>query len=322
MTDKEFIDCKLHRNILLFKIISRCNDSCDFCIEYDNIKNNKNDLSFVEIKKNYEFFKDRFDIDYIVLSGGEPTLHQDFFKIINYFKTQGIAFRIITNILKFYDNDFLLKFKNFFSGFENRGQEKLSSLILSINDLPECGFNALRRIEGLKKVMSAHLPLMMTVVVYKHNLESLPRIAGMLRKFFIENKFYKNLYIELRLAYIKDIEHDLFKNYAPNNFLQVKKSIEIALSVLNVPGINLILWNFPFCYLNKSSLDKKIDAGQRLKRRFIKITKDFQLGCAKVRNWESFLKDHTKCNFCEFKEKCGGIEQDYIEKFSFPRIER
>lgn len=320
MTDKELLDCRFNRNAILFKIISRCNDSCIFCTEYDNMHLAKEDLSFEEIKQNYEFLKNRLGIDYVILSGGEPTLHPNIFKIIDYFKAQGTVFKVITNAIKLNDENVLLNYKKAFSGFNDREQERSSTSIISINDLSGCSINARRRIDGLKKAMSVNLPLMITVVIYKDNYLHLQEIAKTLKYIYKEYGFYNNLYIELRLAYIKNIELSSVRKYVSENFFKLKENVKKALSVLDISGVNLILWNFPFCYLGGSFKPGRISARLRLKRRYIKISKEFQFDDAKVRNWEFYLKNYDECNFCKFKEDCGGIEYDYIKKLNFPNL--
>ena len=53
MNKREFKECQENNLVALFKINSYCNDYCKFCIERENIKKEKDNLSFEEIKNNF-----------------------------------------------------------------------------------------------------------------------------------------------------------------------------------------------------------------------------------------------------------------------------
>jgi len=321
MNSQEFEDCQKHHNALLFKITSKCNDFCKFCIEYKSIKSKKDDLSLREIKDNYFYFKDKFKIDYIILTGGEPTLHPEFFEIINFFKNQGIGFRIITNLLKFNEIDFLKRFKSFFLDFKNKEQENSTRVITSINDLPGYHLSALKRINGLKRLLEYNLPLMVTVVVYQDNLKYLPRLALYLKKLFEENIPPITLYIEFRLIYIEGTLDSLLKKSLPQNFDKLRCSMEKTINILDSSEVKLSLWNFPLCYINNSKQVENIGINAKLDRRFIKINRDLQLGNAEVRSWKTYLKSYSECKRCKLKDVCSGVDKDYFEKFNFPLVQ-
>ena len=77
-------ETKKEPNSFLFKIISQCNDSCNFCLEYKFIKSKQPPLSFKEFKKNYFYLRKKLVPNYVILTGGEPTLHQEFFDMLNF----------------------------------------------------------------------------------------------------------------------------------------------------------------------------------------------------------------------------------------------
>jgi MoaA/NifB/PqqE/SkfB family radical SAM enzyme len=82
-------------NNLYIVITDKCNKNCVFCY---NEKNNVHTIKFNQMKKIYNNLKDHIlEKTYITLSGGEPTIHPELFKIMCFLKNKGHYIRIITN---------------------------------------------------------------------------------------------------------------------------------------------------------------------------------------------------------------------------------
>ena len=307
-------------NSFLFKITSECNDFCSFCLEYKFIKSGRPPLSFEEFKKNYYYLKEKFRPNYAILTGGEPTLHPQFFEMLNFLKQQGESFRFITNLLKFNEKDFLKRLKPIFSNFINGNQENLSKIIASINDLPEKNQIAKKRFLGLKKALLMKLPLMVTVVIYRGNLDDLPELSRRLKSLFEKYAPDKSLHVEFRLIYIEGTYPKLLKLSLPTNFENIKKAVETSIQILDTPKIKVTLWNFPLCYLDNPEKAKNEAIAERQARRLIKIHNDGQLEKVEIRDWEIYLKPHRECLNCQLKNFCSGIDKAYIIKYHFPRL--
>lgn len=309
-----------HHNAALFKIISECNDFCDFCLEYKFIKSGRPPLTLEEFKRSYFYLKRKFHPDYVILTGGEPTLHPQFFEILDFLKKQGAAFRIITNLLKFNDKKFLKKLKIYFSNFWNKKQRSQSKIIASINDLPERNRIAKERFEGLKKALKLNLPLMITTVIYRGNLKDLAEIARRLKILFNHYAPNKVLHIEFRLIYIEGTLPSLLKKSLPTDFQKMKKAVEVALKVLDVPETNVTLWNFPLCYLD--SIPQQMDRAikERRQRKLLKVNKDSQMEGIQIRDFEEYFKKNKGCTSCTYNDNCSGIDEAYIKKYHFPRL--
>ena len=76
---------------MYFHVTSRCNFSCKHCCySYGNGKQGK-DMPFELFEKAIEKYIDLINKNngYISLGGGEPTLHKDFWKILNYSMSKG-----------------------------------------------------------------------------------------------------------------------------------------------------------------------------------------------------------------------------------------
>lgn len=304
----------------LFKITSRCNDACPFCLEYEFIKSKRADLSLSEFKKNFDFLQANFNVDYSVLTGGEPTLHPEFFKMLLYMKEKGEPFRFITNLIKFNEPDFLKRVETIFNDFKNKKQKKLSKIIVSVNDLPEKNTLAAKRWSGLELVLSKNLPIMVTVMIYRQNLEDLPGLARLLKELF--KKHQKLIHVEFRMIYIEGTLPRLLKNSLPLDFSLIAKKIEEAVVILNSPFSKVTLWNFPLCLLLDYSLASNEGIKERQNRRLIKINKDFQLNDFEVRDWENYLKANSVCQACKINNLCSGIDKKYIKEYNVKIVKK
>ena len=210
-------------NALLFKITSECNDFCNFCLEYEFIRSGRPALSFNEFKRNYSYLKKRLPIDYVILTGGEPTLHLDFFKMLRFLKNEDEGFRFITNLLKFNERQFAEGTIPIFQNLKEGKQKSLTKIIASINDLPERSKNAKMRFLGLTKALELELPLMVTVVIYQDNLRALSQLSLRLKDLFENKGGGRFLHIEFRSIYIEGTSPELLKISLPKNFKELKK---------------------------------------------------------------------------------------------------
>ncbi|TSC92346.1 MAG: radical SAM domain-containing protein [Candidatus Berkelbacteria bacterium Licking1014_85] len=320
MNLKELEKNRRNNIAVLFKITSRCNDNCEFCIERKFMKKRRADLSFEEIKKNFEYLNNKFKLDYAVITGGEPTLHPDFLKILGYFHKKGIEFRVITNLLKFSDKRFFKKILPYFLSAQRINLvSRENKIIGSINDLPIDRL-ASGRIEGLKNLLRHKIPLMLTIVIYNGNLRYLQELIRYLHDLFRENNYNRLISIELRLIYIEGTLKSLLKKSLPTDFRKVKESAQRAVETANSLGITITLWNFPLCYLDNLPrfLDKTIQ--ERRQRKLLKVNKDFQLKKIQVRDFEEYFKKNRSCSSCKYNNYCSGIDSAYIKKYHFPPL--
>lgn len=114
--------------VLDLKLTNRCNLSCEICGQAANRKNGRieflhEDLCFEDIKRFFDPVKIFFD--YVYLWGGEPFLHRDLTKFIDYFAFTSRFCEISTNGLLLYENA------------ENLIQHKIDSVIVSLDGPPE-----------------------------------------------------------------------------------------------------------------------------------------------------------------------------------------
>jgi len=307
---------------ILYKITSQCNDWCDFCLEYKFIKEKRPSLSLEELKENYFYLKKKYKfIDYVILTGGEPTLHPQFFEMLSFFKEKGVGFRFITNLVKFNEKSFFERLKPNFLKFQSKRQEALTKIIASINDLPNFSRIAKLRAGGLIRALKSKLPLMVTLVIYKKNVEFLPEIAIWLKNLFRRYAEDKTLHVEFRLIYVEGTLPVLLKKSLPPTFSVLKEKVEKTIDLLDTPTTKITLWNFPLCYLNNFERAKNEAIRERQKRRLIKVHHNAQFDKIEIRDWEEYLKPHRVCKKCRLKNFCSGIDKEYIRDYGYPKLE-
>lgn len=77
-------------------LTSACNFACPHCVD-SKIINTGEYLEIEDIKLTIDTLQSHGLLSIILLGGGEPTLHQDFGKIVSYIKSKGLQLGIVTN---------------------------------------------------------------------------------------------------------------------------------------------------------------------------------------------------------------------------------
>lgn len=85
---------------LCFEIIEKCPNNCKFCSSNSCITKNKI-IEFDDFRRVIDYFIKTGGIEELSLSGGEPFLHPDLFKMIEYSKSKGIKTVIFTSGVKY-----------------------------------------------------------------------------------------------------------------------------------------------------------------------------------------------------------------------------
>lgn len=85
---------------LCFEIIEKCPNNCQFCSSNSCI-DKEQIISFEKFKRVIDYFMKTGGIQELSLSGGEPFLHPDLFKMIRYAKEQNIRVVIFTSGIKY-----------------------------------------------------------------------------------------------------------------------------------------------------------------------------------------------------------------------------
>ena len=81
---------------LCFEIIEKCPNNCLFCSSESNMQKSRI-IDFQTFKKTVDYFMSQGGIEEISLSGGEPMLHPDIYKMVEYCSGLGIKTTLYTS---------------------------------------------------------------------------------------------------------------------------------------------------------------------------------------------------------------------------------
>lgn len=95
-----------------------CNEKCIFCPCALNARK-YTQLTIEELCRAVDLATEQEKIEMVLISGGEPTIYKDILNLISYIKGKGLKFGILSNSLKFSNQEFLESFIEVAgSGFE------------------------------------------------------------------------------------------------------------------------------------------------------------------------------------------------------------
>jgi len=292
------------KKIILFNITSRCNESCSFCLKSSFLKKGLSDLDLQEIKGNYFFLKKSNHISHVVLTGGEPTLHSNFLKILDFFESQNVDISLVTNLLRIsQSNYFFSKIKPYFS------KDKNNRIIASVNHLPSFSQKEKQRALGFIKILQNQLNFGLTILIYKENIDTLGELSLWLRDNI--ERYYRGIFeIELRFLYFSETPKDILIDSLPKE-KQVAPTVSDFLapwSNTDLP-VNIMPSRFPLCYINNFN---KIDLGViklRGNRCYLLVDKEFQREKAQLIDVRGQGVD--QCNNCLLRNIC--MAGDYLK---------
>lgn len=81
---------------LCFEIIERCPNNCMFCSSLST-PNAKRKISYVDFERTILYLQNKFGIEEVSLSGGEPLLHEDILKMVSLCTSLGIKTVLFTS---------------------------------------------------------------------------------------------------------------------------------------------------------------------------------------------------------------------------------
>ncbi len=281
----------------LIKVGYTCNNNCLYCHTSESriIK----DLSTKEIIRKIDYVKAK-GYNFIIFSGGEPTIRNDLGIIAKYLSKNNQKFGFISNGRMF-------KYQKFAEKMYELGMKylyiSLNGPNPAINDrlsgVP--GFEEL--IEGIKNLSSLNIELIVNVVVNKQNQNFLKEIIDLLSDYNVSK--IKFSFIEPKGATLKN-----FELLVPNVEDAAQKSKD-AIEYANNLGINAGFEGFPLC---KIKLDPKYTDNIRTNNIMLMSEaseKDF---------FETDFENRIKlkeCEICPKKDKCEGIFKKYYQKRGF-----
>jgi len=241
-------------------VINKCNNKCIMCTNSDefvdlsvegnyDLKTQIKKLSlYIKGIKVYEGNKE-FD-NYINLTGGEPTIHKDFFKLIYCFRKNlpDIPITLLTNARKFKDEKFTIKFskiaKQPFSVAVNFPSSK-KEVFENITGIKGSFSETLNGIKNLMKYFNGEIEF--RIVLIKQNYRLLKDTL-----IYLWEKFKKQKNWRVSIIHY-EIEGKAIKNH---NKISVKLSqtskelSQIKKLILNYDH-EIRLYHYPLCVVDK-----------------------------------------------------------------------
>ncbi|MBU2529483.1 MAG: radical SAM protein [Elusimicrobia bacterium] len=285
---------------------NKCNSNCIMCTNMDSfIKQNsaRYDLKH-QIKKfeNYlihggTYVTNSKDTSFLSLTGGEPTLHPDFFKLITYFRRRvpGSRMVLLTNARKFASPAFTKKFMSlakppFEIGCALHGST--AAKYEAITRAKGAFAQALKGIENILKLSNGQR-LEIRIVLIKQNIKDFENILRLLLRKFPDTSKYRIVVIQYEIEGMSLINH---KKIA----LTLKESSAIINRSFNSirKFEDFRLYHFPLCVLS---------AGLR-KYAWITLPREDRI----------YKKE---CGKCSQKKKCLGLMKSYVQYFGSDEIQ-
>jgi len=261
-----------------------CNNNCISCIIDSKVGIKRGHLSWNEIKHRIDSLPESYDT--IGITGGEPTISKDFFRVMSYLKEnrpESFIF-IVSNGRMFSYPDFTKKFsdlkiKNLRVGIAiySHNSKIHDSITMSKGSWQQT-------ITGIKNLLKAGIKVELRIIINKINHTSMEDTArfisknlkGVERAVFINMKYTGNAFRNREKIFV--------------NYKQVVPHTIRAADTLAKNNIDVRLFHFPLCILPK----KYRGVAKGITKQVVELT---------------FTE---KCSACKSKEDCSMIWKTYI----------
>lgn len=278
---------------------NKCNNRCIMCTnpaEYSKSDPSGNYDLKTQIKKikmylegtQDVFYSNRNRKDYINITGGEPTIHPDFFYLIRYISEsfKKIPVTLLTNGRRFADESFAKKFSSL--------SDERFTVAVSIHSYNPDLFDRITRIKkSFEQTISGIINLMryfkgsieIRTVIHALNINDLEKTIVFVRNLLIAHKKWYHVIIHYEIEGIGE-----------KNIKKIELKLEQSASVIdkiereNFTLSNIRLYHFPLCVVAKDL------------RKYVWKT----LPCEEIVFTE-------KCNKCKVRNKCPGLMKRYYE---------
>jgi len=304
-----------------------CNVDCEFCYyEFKGIYSRK--LIPLEKLKELAFrMHNELNLEYVDITGGEPTLQPHLVDLVAYCRETGISPTIITNAQKLADKSFVRSLKN--AGVEDfllsyHGPRKVHNRVMKAIGNPDKieTYQALR--EGVENIRALEIPFRINTVVNKNTVDFLEELAIEVAKVgaTVHNFINFNPFHTWEINQNQKISLDL-----QAQFTRIVPNLRRAVTVLQQAGIEVNLRYFPFCQLK--GIESLIMNFPQLP--YDRWEWDFRTGNSGIINIKSFgnrIKELQKqwykyapeCKKCSVRIICDGYSKNYFLKFGFDNI--
>lgn len=300
----------------------QCNNDCIFCVT-SNRSLPPDLFSTEKMKEKLDFMKAE-GAEEIVISGGEPTIREDLFEIINYIKELGIK------KISLQTNGRRLKNYEFASRLAECVDEVLVSLYGPTAELHEMQTRTHGSFDdtvtGIKNLLKLGVNTNINMVLNKFNYKVLiPMIDFVISEF-------KKARLQMTFLTVTGNAELNFDDVVPK-ISEIAPFVNEAKKYYNSKTCQKLgVFGFPYCYLEdmkKSKNDlmalqdenKVVSDGYNdpnwSKDKFKskpETYKDF------FKKREGFLYKGPQCSSCKFDQSCFGLNKKYVENFGFDEL--
>lgn len=279
----------MKKRIFYFNINYICNNNCVFCFSH-NVGNDKKEITKVEFLRRLKEMKITSK-DWIIINGGEPTIHKEFYEFISEVRSLGCT-------VKVYSNGIEIDSKR----IENENVELIIPIHGSENVHNELTRNktAYRKtIYSLQELQAQNIPYSIKFIISKEMLESHFDIVSFLAEEVLEpSTIYlsrMNTTVKSKVNKYGIPEEQQVKDYLRNQVLNLRAKYSIK------------FLDFPKCYI-PVDLFKEKEGHIYEKEEF--YFNDYKYDMCK----KEYIKERlqkSKCKICSYSQECDFISRSY-----------
>lgn len=261
------------------QVTNQCNSNCIMCPDAEEVRNTRQIISTNRLLRIVDCIPN--DTEHICITGGEPgMIKYDLIKLLKKCREclPNTQFLLLSNGRIFSDYDFTEEFVKNIPYNIRIGIPLYSDIAKEHDEITQVLGSFEQTITGLNNLLKHNLDIEIRVVVMKKNYEKLSNISK-----FICNNLNKVNHVNFMALEMTGNAHKNKENVWVN-FNESTKDLYRASTILIKEGIDVNLYNFPIC-----KIDKRL----------------YSLAQMSISDYKVRYLD--KCNNCKVKEKCGGF---------------
>ena len=279
-----------------------CNNNCIFCVTGDNAP--RTFVNFILLKKTLRDYRNTYGN--LTLTGGEPSLHKDFFILLYSAYRLGYKISLQTNArvfsnkrlcekIKFYNLNILTHLHSY--------QPRIHDLITrspgSFND-------AIRAVKNLRDYCrEITVKIMLTKINYRHIFHTAKFIIKIpvdeIWFAFLTPSGYANIYFDTIVPY-----YSLIRPFIANTIAWLKENSRARITIEGIPYCCLESGLRKFV-LERATEDRSSRYGV-----YPSGLKEDEYYCLKERVNQK--QKFSQCKICKFDSLCEGVYKNYVEK--------
>ena len=266
-----------------------CNAKCDYCCISN--RKAKRSMSHEEIAENVRYFHERYGISEICLSGGEPTVHENFLENLQYIHNLGLTIYLHTNAIKFSRR----KFTERTAPYIDRALVGLSFHTAALSKkITGTGATFEKRIKGIRNLLDMGVPVRTNTVIVKDNYRYLPDISRLVGSLGTRKALFT-------LPFFFERHERQVDRFVPESFSEIKPFLQKSIDFLAEKDIAVFLQGLPACKLDEFKNFREIDPDRAFVDSYCQLDKHSFLFSGML----GYSQDDD-CKGCEFSPDCWG----------------